>query len=389
MIAYFDCFSGISGDMLIGSLLDAGLDFEALQAELTKLPLTGYELAVRKVSKQHLAASKFDVIDKGQKAYRHLKDLNEIVDSSTLSAEIKKKSKQIFLRIAAAEAKIHGMPLEKVHFHEIGAVDTIIDVVGALTGLALLDVKRVLCSRLNVGSGFVTFSHGTYPVPAPATAAILQDVPIYSSGVEGELVTPTGAAIIAEVAESFGPMPTFEVQQIGYGAGDKELLQPNVLRVFLSKEEQDPDLESDEVCIIETNIDDMNPQLYEAVFEQLFAAGALDVYMTNIMMKKSRPAVKLSVLCRPLETRKFEKIILAETTSIGLRVRTEKRRKLKRELRQIDTSLGKIQFKLALLAGEVVRVTPEYEDCKKIAAEAGLPLAEVIDRVRAEVRKFL
>lgn len=387
MLAYFDCFSGISGDMLIGSLLDAGLDFSALQTELSKMQVDGYTLAVRKVSKQHLAASKFDVIDEGQKAYRHLRDLNEIVDGAGLSPAVRDKAKRIFSRIAAAEAKVHGMPAEKVHFHEIGAVDTIIDVVGALSGLELLGVRRVISSRLNVGCGSITFSHGKYPVPAPATAEILTGVPIYATEIEGELVTPTGAAIITELAESFGPMPTLAAGRIGYGAGDKDLAQPNVLRVFLSQAGIESDLERDEVCVIETNIDDMNPQLYETVFEKMLSAGALDVYTSNILMKKNRPAIRLSVLCRPQDQRRLTQLLLLETTSLGVRVRRENRQKLKRESLTVQTSLGEVRFKLAMLDGEEVKASPEYEDCKRIATATGLPVRVVMDKVKSEFRR--
>ena len=387
MLAYFDCFSGISGDMLIGSLLDAGLDFDALQAELAKLKVEGYTLSVRKVSKQHLSASKFDVIDPGQKAYRHLQDINEIVDAAALSPTVQEKAKRIFARIAAAEAKIHDMPVEKVHFHEIGAIDTIIDVVGTLVGLELLGVTSVLCSRLNVGSGFVTFSHGKYPVPAPATAELLTGVPVYATEIEGELVTPTGAAIITELAEFFGPMPTLEIGQVGYGAGDKEFAQPNVLRVFLGKSHSAFDAEADEVCVIETNIDDMNPQLYETVFEKVLSAGALDVFTSNILMKKNRPAVKLSVLCQPGDESRLAEVLLVETSSLGVRVRYESRQKLRRESLTVQTSLGQVRFKLGMLAGEQVKASPEYEDCKKIAAATGLPVRVVIERLKAEFRK--
>lgn len=380
-IAYFDCFSGISGDMILGALLDAGLDFDALKAGIAKLNLPGCTLEHRKVSKRNIAATKFDVLDAGGQKYRHLADLNKVVAAAAISDDVKRTAKKIFLRIAEAEARIHDQPLEKVHFHEIGAVDTIVDVVGALVALEILDVEQVFSSPLNVGSGFVEFSHGKFPVPAPATAEILKGVPVYSTDATGELVTPTGAAIISEVAGSFGDMPMLTTQAVGYGAGERDREQPNVLRVFIGHLAADDDPARDTITVIETNIDDMNPQFYESVFEKLFANGALDVFMTNIMMKKSRPAIQLTVLCTPEKEPQLTQLIFEETTTIGLRIRQEARRKLQREVREIETEFGKIKFKVSLLDGKILNHSPEYEDCKKIAQEHGLSVKEVSERL--------
>jgi uncharacterized protein (TIGR00299 family) protein len=378
-IAYFDCFSGISGDMIIGALLDAGLDFETFKSEIAKLKLTEYDISLQKITKQNLAASKFEIVDMGNKVYRHLKNLDEIVDSSELEPDIKRQTKNIFLRIAQAEAKVHNRPLEKVHFHEIGAIDTIIDVVGALIGLNLLSIKKIYCSKINVGSGFVEFSHGKFPVPAPATAEILNDIPIYSTNSKGELVTPTGAAIISEICQDFGDMPEMKLETVGYGAGTKEYEHPNVLRIFIGECLPEGVLEKDTVSIIETNIDDMNPQIFDYVFERLLEEDALDVFITNIAMKKNRQAVKLTVICEKKDEQKLSEIILRETKSIGVRIRKENRKKLTRKISKITSKYGKIKIKISSMGGEVITSTPEYKDCKRIAREKGIPLRIIMD----------
>lgn len=382
-IAYFDCFSGISGDMIIGALLDAGLSFDDLQNELAKLNLAGYELKFEKVVKNHISGSKFDIISppslKGEKgaSYRRLKNLNDIVDASGLDEDIKGTAKRIFLKIAEAEAKIHNQPIDKVHFHEIGAVDTIVDVLGALAGLRLLGIEKIYASTLNLGGGFVTFSHGTFPAPAPATAEILKGVPVFSTDVNAELVTPTGAAIISTIAETFGPLPAMTVERVGYGAGSRDLPHPNLLRVFIGAPAE-PSLTADEVAVIETNIDDMNPQLYDHVMEKLFAAGALEVFLTTIIMKKNRPGVKVTVLARPQDQEQMLQILFEETTTIGLRLRQERRTILHREIKEVETKFGDVRFKFSSLGGKLINVTPEFEDCKEIARKTGLPLKVVL-----------
>ncbi|HSE83570.1 MAG TPA: nickel pincer cofactor biosynthesis protein LarC [Thermodesulfobacteriota bacterium] len=376
-IAYFDCFSGISGDMIVGALIDAGLDIRGLEAELDKLGLHGYRVVAEKVVKNGIAATKFNVITKEQIAHRHLEDLNSLVDRSRLNKEIKTQAKKIFLKIAEAEAKIHNRHIAEVHFHEIGAVDTVIDVVGVLVGLRQLGVENVYSSKLNVGSGFVEFSHGIFPVPAPATAEILKAIPIYATDSDAELVTPTGAAIIATLAQEFGYMPVMETKNIGYGAGTKDLKRPNVLRVFIGDLIGQTGSEENAICIIECNIDDMNPQLYDHVINKLLTNGALDVYLTSILMKKSRPGVKLTVLANIKDTNKLAGIIFEETTSIGIRIREEKRAVLEREIREIDTEYGRVKVKVSNLNGRVVNAMPEYEDCKRIANERDIPLKQV------------
>jgi len=370
--------------MILGALLDAGLDFELFQSELTKLNLPNYKLKQQRVSKQNLSATKFDVIDLEKKKYRHLLDLNRIVEKSSFDEKLKTQAKEIFLKIAEAEAKIHNQLVEKVHFHEISAVDTIIDVVGVLVGLKLLKIEKTYSSKLNTGSGFVEFSHGKWPVPAPATAEILKGAPVYSTDCEAELVTPTGAAIICTIADAFGELPEMTTESIGYGAGAQDLAHPNVLRVFIGERITQAAFEQDTVSILETNIDDMNPQFYDNILEELLQNGALDVYLTNVSMKKNRPGIQLTVLTRPEDADKFAQFIFRNTTSIGVRIRQEKRKKLKRTIQEVDTKFGKVKFKISNLNGEVVNRTPEYEDCKRISKEQNIPLKVIYKEIEGK-----
>ena len=380
-VAYFDCFSGISGDMIIGALIDAGLNFSDFQKELTKLKPLRYQITQRKLLKNHIAATKFDVVDKGETKYRNVQELNAIVENSDFSDNTKELAKAIFLKIANAEAIIHNKPLEAVHFHEIGAIDTVIDVIGCLVGLNLLGITKVICSRINVGSGFVQCAHGTFPVPAPATAELLKGLPVYSTNVASELVTPTGAAIVSTLADSFGEFPELIIEKIGYGAGTKHLEHPNVLRVFLGQVVSNQGVNNEFISIIVTNIDDMNPQLYEHLIDTLLQNGALDVYLTPILMKKNRPALELTVLLDSVHEDRIIRLIFKETTSIGLRIRQEKRKKLDREFIEKNTKYGKIKFKYSKLEGEIVNMAPEYEDCKRIAKQKNIPLKQVYQEV--------
>lgn len=380
-IIYFDCFSGISGDMLIAALLNGGLDFQLFRKEMEKLNFSEFDLELKSVLKNHISASKFDVIDSEKKTYRHPADLYQIIDNSSFDENIKKRAKKIFRKIAEAEAKIHGVPVEKIHFHEIGAVDTIVDVVGALVGIKLLEIEKVYCSKLNVGSGFVKMAHGTYPVPAPATAELLKGAPLFSTDIKGELITPTGAAIIQEIVDYYGDMPEMEVEKIGYGAGTKDFDTPNVLRVFLGKKIGNDNYREDFVSVIEANIDDMDPQIYDFIFDRLFKAGALDVFLTNIMMKKNRPGIQLSVLGHNKDQEKLTRIIFEETSSIGLRIRQDKKIKLIREAKLIETEFGPVNCKVTKLDNNVINVKPEYEDCKKIAQKLNIPLKQVYRKI--------
>lgn len=366
--------------MVIGALLDLGLDFNFLENELSKLNLKDYEIKTKKIVKNGIAATKFDVIETKQShEERNLKEINEIIGSSGLGNEIKDTIKKIFLKIANAEAKIHNKPIDKIHFHEIGTIDTIIDVAGAVIGLKKLGIEKIYCSKLNVGTGFVEFSHGKFPVPAPATAEILKGVPVYNNNIKAELVTPTGAAIITAFASKFWEMPEMRVEKIGYGAGTKELEQPNVLRIFIGEPGKS---ENESINIIEANIDNMNPEIYPYAIDKLMENGALDAYLTNILMKKGRPAIKLSVLCEMKDTDKLCKIIFDETTTLGVRIFTAEKRKLDREIKIMKTKYGNARAKVSRLNNQIQNIMPEYEDCMKIAKKHKIPLKKVYGEVR-------
>ena len=406
-VAYFDCFSGISGDMIIGALIDLGLDINFLKKELEKLNLKNYKIEAKKVVKSGITATKFDVIeDKNTKKSaepiflsnhheeRNLNVINNIVGNSKLESKIKDKIKKIYLIIANAESKIHGKAVDKIHFHEIGAIDTIIDVAGALIGLEKLGVDSLYCSKLNVGTGFVDFSHGRFPVPAPATVEILKGVPIYNNGIEAELVTPTGAAIITALAEKFADMPAMKVSSIGYGAGSRDLSQPNVLRAFLGNLYENSGDSGESISIIESNMDNMNPEIYPYVIEKLMENGALDAYLESIIMKKGRPAVKLTALCEIGNEDSLCGIIFDETTTLGVRIFRAERKILGREIKNIKTEYGSLRVKVSKSGGRIMNITPEYEDCVKIAREKKIPLKKVyweanISRVKKTLKKSI
>ncbi|MBI5665798.1 MAG: nickel pincer cofactor biosynthesis protein LarC [Nitrospirae bacterium] len=405
MIAYFDCFSGISGDMTLGALVDAGVPLLKLKHELARLPVKGYRLTSREVKKAGMRATKVDLIlndpsksplSKGGLKGRHAsgarrwKDIEKIIDGSTLSESIKQKGLLIFKRLFEAEARVHGGRFDEVHLHELGAVDCIVDIFGSLIGLDILGIDTIYSSSVNVGSGSIRSEHGLLPVPAPASVELLKGVPVYSSGVKFELTTPTGAALISSLSAGFGPMPNIQIVKAGVGAGDRDFKdQPNILRMFIGekaeKKSQGSGVRSqkseDPITVIETNIDDMNPQVYEYVMEKLFKAGALDVFLTQIIMKKGRPGIKLSVLCNEDKKGPLSEIILKETTSIGLRFYTAERKTLQREIVSIDTKHGKVRVKKSRLGKEIQKASPEYEDCRKIAKKFNIPLLEVLKAV--------
>lgn len=382
-LAYFDCFSGISGDMTLGALVDAGVGIDALRAELAKLNLAGYELKDEKTTRSGIAAVKVHVvIDEKSQPSRHLADILKIINASSLSASIKEKSGLIFKRLAEAEAKVHATTPDRVHFHEVGAVDAIIDIVGSVIGLELLGVTQVLASPVNVGSGTVQTSHGMFPIPAPATAELLRGIPIYQSSTQFELATPTGVAIISTLASSFGPLPPMRVNRIAHGAGNKDFPgQPNILRLFTG--ESAASYEEDTSLVIETNIDDMNPQVYDYLIERLMKAGAQDAYLTPIIMKKGRPAILLSVLTDRGKADDLLNVIFRETTSIGVRIHEVGRKKLSREIGEIETKFGKVRVKIGKRGDEVLNVSPEYEDCRKIAEEKNVPLKIVMAEAKS------
>jgi uncharacterized protein (TIGR00299 family) protein len=375
-IAYFDCFSGISGDMTLGAIVANGIPIEQLAAEIVKLGLTGYEMKATPVIKKGISGMKVDVIIHEKQVFRHLPQIETIIQSSLLPEAVKQDSLKVFRRLGAAEAKVHGIPIEKVHFHEVGAMDSIIDIIGSVIGLYLLGVEKIYASRLNVGTGFVKSEHGVIPVPAPATVELCQGVPVYSNGIQKELVTPTGAALLTTLAEGFGNLPEMKISSVGYGAGGLELeSQANLLRLMIGDSQCGTN--QDTILVLESNLDDMNPQNYDYLMEKLFASGALDVYLTPIQMKKNRPGVMLSVLAKPADQEKIEQLILEETTTFGIRAHTAVRRILSREFVVITTSHGDVKVKIGFLDGKIYSVTPEYEECKKIACQSGIPLKEI------------
>jgi uncharacterized protein (TIGR00299 family) protein len=377
-IAYLDCFSGVSGNMVLGALLDAGLELERLEAELARLPISGYEVKVETVKRHGIRGTHVEIEVSEQGVERHLHHIEEIIQDSDLPEEVKARGLAIFRRLAQAEAKVHGAPVESIHFHEVGAMDAIVDVMGAAIGLWLLGVERVYASPVHIGRGAVECAHGILPVPVPATLELLQGVPIYGRDVDAELVTPTGAAILTTVTGSFGGVPMMRVKQIGYGAGTRELDIPNLLRLSVGEmSEKAESCEEDTATLIETNIDDMNPQWYEHVTARLFAAGALDVFLTAIQMKRGRPATQLSVLVPEERVADALDILFAETTTIGARAHPVRRWKLKREIVSVETVYGPIDVKVARRGEMVLNVTPEYRDCQRIATEQGVPLKRV------------
>lgn len=374
-IAYFDCFAGISGDMTLGALLDAGIDERAFRTEIAKLGDIGFDLQISKVMKRGIEATDVSVVIEETHHHRKLKDIRRIIEESTLSDSAKARAIEVFVRLAEAEGRVHGHSPEEVHFHEVGAVDAIVDIVGACIGIELLGVKKVFASPLPMGHGFVEAAHGRIPLPAPATVEILKGIPVYPSGAEGETVTPTGAAIVRTFAEDFGEMPSMCIESTGYGAGKRDSDVPNALRLFIGETEE-ADLPAHRVSIVETNIDDMNPEFYEPAMEKLFQAGALDVYLTPIVMKKGRPAVLLSAICPTERTGSVADAILRETSSFGVRVSNATRRCLDRRWATVGTQYGDIRVKVGSATGNET-ASPEYEDCRKAAEQHGVPIRSV------------
>jgi uncharacterized protein (TIGR00299 family) protein len=380
-LAYFDCFSGISGDMTLGALIDAGCDVSHLRKELRSLRVSGWELTAEKVWKNGMAATYAKVKTEDHTEQRSLSEILRILNKSQLAPQVRDRAGAIFQKLGEAEARVHDVPLEKIHFHEVGAVDAIVDIVGACIAFNALGVDKFACSPLNVGGGTARMAHGVLPVPAPATANLLQGKPTYSNGVQRELVTPTGAAMVATLCDSFGPQPPMTVSAIGYGAGAADLEgQPNVLRVMIgeSAEKVVPGYH-EEISVIEANLDDMNPQIYGYFLEKALAAGALDVYTTPVQMKKNRPGTLLTVLCKPPDTNALTSMIFAETTTFGVRTTRAQRRILPREHVSVSTTFGEVRIKLSRINGRILQFSPEFDDCRKLAVEKNVPLQQVIN----------
>ncbi|TAM81727.1 MAG: nickel pincer cofactor biosynthesis protein LarC [Acidobacteria bacterium] len=388
-LAYLDCSSGISGDMFLAALLDAGVELVRLRAELAKIDLGPYEFTQSRVVRGGLAGNRVDIVTPGKQPHRHLSHIEKLIGAAAIGDAVKQKSLQVFRRLGEAEAKLHNQPVEKIHFHEVGAVDAILDIVGVCLGLAMLGNPELVCSPLNVGGGRVEAAHGTLPVPAPATAELLKQIPVYSSGVESELVTPTGAALVATLAKGFGPVPAMKVECIGYGAGTRDFpAHPNIVRLMLGEKAESagivPGRTGDEtVLVIEANIDDMNPQLYGYFAEKALAAGALDVTCTPVQMKKNRPGLLVSILAKPELENALSRLLFAETTTIGLRICEARRKVLDREEVKVETAYGAVRMKVARLAGKIVNAAPEFEDCRRLADEKSVPLKEVMQAAQA------
>jgi pyridinium-3,5-bisthiocarboxylic acid mononucleotide nickel chelatase len=386
-ILYYDCFSGISGDMNLGAMIDLGIDKAFLTNELGKLGLKGWSLVVNEDQRHGIRGTKVTVKQTGHEhAHRHLSDIEKIIDASVLNDDIKSLSKKIFHKIAYAEASVHGVPVEKIHFHEVGAIDSIIDIVGAAICFCALKVDEVHTSVIELGSGFVKCDHGKLPVPAPATIEILKGIPAKKGGVDFEATTPTGAAIIATLGTVFNSECPVKIEKTAYGIGHKEHNEvPNLLRVFLGESEGTPNT-GHEAVLFQCNIDDMNPEFYEYISDKLFKAGASDVYYSNIIMKKGRPGVILNIICEKEYSEAVRNIVFSESSTLGIRSFSFKKDTLARSFETINTEYGQVEVKRSFYQGTEVSVKPEYDDCKRIAAETGIPIKVVFENILSAAR---
>jgi pyridinium-3,5-bisthiocarboxylic acid mononucleotide nickel chelatase len=399
-LLYFDCFSGAAGDMILGALLDAGLPLDDLRGALGSLALDRETVWTERVSRAGVSATKLHVrgeaapdADRGQ-GHRHhhahgehrtLAEIFRLIDGAALTATAKQRARALFTQLADAEAAIHGTPVEKVHLHEVGALDSIIDIVGTVYGLEALGVDRVVASPLNVGSGRIRSAHGLYPVPAPATARLLQGAPIYAGPESGELVTPTGALLVAGYADSFGPLPPMTLARVGYGAGTRDTKDtPNVLRVLIG--DADASGPTHRVVVLEAEIDDMDPQIFGMLLDRLLSEGALDVYYTSVQMKKNRPGTLLSIIAPPQARARLTTMVFRETTTIGVRYREMDRECLDRETTTVETAFGPVSVKIARRGGELMNASPEFDDCARLAAAHDRPVKDV---QAAAVKAFL
>jgi hypothetical protein len=389
-VIYFDCPSGASGDMILGALVDAGVDIEALRGELGKLHVPGWTLGAREVRRGAFRATKIDVgVDRdAPRAQRHLGDIVGILAASGLAPPVVAMATRIFTRLAEAEARVHGSTVDEVHFHEVGAIDAIVDVTGAVLGLHLLGAEAVHVSPLPLGGGFVDGAHGRIPLPGPGTVELLRGFPVVDTGVRAELVTPTGAAILTTLAAGAGQMPAMTIEQIGYGAGTMDLPgTPNVLRCLVGEVTDAAATET--IVQVETTIDDMSPQLYEPLMDRLFEAGALDVFLTAVIMKRSRPGTLLTALCPPDRVGDLCRVLFEESSTIGVRWTPMSRARLQREMVTLATPYGALPAKVSRLGGRIVTVTPEFAEVARIAREKSLPVREVLDQARADARRVV
>ncbi|MEE9275148.1 MAG: nickel pincer cofactor biosynthesis protein LarC [bacterium] len=399
---YFDCFAGASGDMLLGALLDLGLPLETLEKALAGIKLEEYSLSLRRVVKQGVSAAKFGVHTKdgGGRAHDHdhphalgrsLSQIERLLREGTLPERPRERALRAFRRLGEVEAGIHDVPIEEIHFHEMGAVDSIVDITGFFLALDALGIERVFSSPLPVGRGFVMCAHGRMPVPAPATAKLLEGIPVFDNGLEGEILTPTGALLLAESAEGFGPMPPMTVRRVGYGAGDRDQPVPNAVRALLGETAPAPrtDAPPGSVAVLEANLDDMRPELFPHVFEGALARGALDAFAAPVVGKKGRPAHLLTLLCPEERRAELTRFLFRETTTLGVRHRLAARATAERDWLEVDLPWGRVRVKRATFEGEVVNLAPEYEDCRRLAESSGVPLKEVIEAASAAARAAL
>lgn len=382
-ILYFDIVNGISGDMTIATLLDLGISKEVFLEEINKLNLGDeFNINIQEENENGIVGTKVEVITKEVNAHRHLSDIYEIIDKSSLNEYVKENAKKIFMVIAEAEAKVHGTTIDKIHFHEVGAIDSIVDVVSACILVDLLCVDKIYATTVPVGSGFVKCDHGIMPVPAPATIEILKDVPIKLNTVKGECTTPTGAAIIKTLCDDFVDVLELEVKQIGYGIGHKKFEIPNILRTVLGVKKKE-----EFIYEIIANIDDMSSEVYSYVYEKFINDGALDIYTQSIYMKKNRPATKLCILCKEEDLNKFIDLMILQTSTFGIRYSKYNRVTLDRKFTKIETEYGKITVKLGYYNGQLIRITPEYEDCKKISINKNIPLNSLVNNINYLINK--
>ncbi len=384
---YFDCFAGASGDMILGAMVAAGVDQNYLREQLSRLAVSGFTINFETVNRSGLSATFARVETAHEHKHRHLSDIKQIIETSALSAAVKQRAVQIFTRLAEAEARVHNEPIEQVHFHEVGAVDAIVDVVGAAICFDALQIDRFICSPIHVGSGTVKMAHGQFPVPPPAVTELLKGVPFYATEIKGELLTPTGAAIITTVCSEYGPIPRMTTETNGYGAGTREYQDfPNVLRVLIGQTE-DTGARDERLWMLETNLDDASPQIVGHVMDRVLESGALDCFFTPVQMKKNRPGVLLSVLCGAAEKEVVMKLLFTETTTLGVRSYEVTRRALERSVVRVETPYGPIDVKVAHLDGRVVNEMPEFEQCRQAAAQANVPLKVVEEAARKELWK--
>ncbi|MDQ2856120.1 MAG: nickel pincer cofactor biosynthesis protein LarC [Acidobacteriota bacterium] len=383
---YFDCFAGVSGDMILGAMVAAGVEQRALKQQLGLLSLQGFEIDFVTVNRSGISATHARVQCEEQRTHRHLGDILKIINASHLSDAVRDRAAKIFSRLAEAEAHVHNEPVDHVHFHEVGALDAIVDVAGAAICFELLGIERFVCSPLHVGSGTVDMDHGRFPVPPPAVTELLKGAPVYATEIKGELVTPTGAAIIATVCEEFGALPWMTIERTGYGAGTREYEKfPNVLRVFVGEEAVATESGwsgSEQLWMIETNIDDSSPQVFGHVMDLALEMGALDCYFTPVQMKKNRPGVLLSVLCRNADRKTLSQMLFKETTTLGLRSYEVERQALDREVVSVETRYGPIDVKVARMDGQIVNQMPEYDQCRRAALKAAVPLRQVEEEAK-------